>query len=219
MENPVRKVTCFPERQKERILSDDEARDLVEASGNSLGPVVIVALNTGMRKSEILELHWENVDFDRNFIRVKRSKNNRSRKIPMNSLVKDELMRLRRNGSDCVFTKARLFERLSCVRTSSTTACKRAGLEGVRFHDLRHTFATNLVMSGVDLVTVKEILGHSDIVMTVRYSHPSDSRKMEAVERLVAKRIVTVDANRYRIGSHNLVTIAENGRAEGRLSH
>jgi integrase len=179
--NPVNKVRRFPERQVERILTDDEARRLVEACGAAVRPVVITALNTGMRRGEILDLCWKNVDFERRFIRVERSKNGRSRKVPMNSTLATELKLLRVNGTPFVFTQ-RAGERLKSIVTAFQTACRHAGIGHLRFHDLRHTFATNLVMNGVDLVTVKEILGHSDISMTVRYSHPSDDRKMAAVE-------------------------------------
>ena len=85
----------------------------------------------------------------------------------------------------------------------------------MRFHDLRHTFATNLVMNGVDLVTVKEILGHSDISMTVRYSNPSDERKMAAVECISGGGVVESSSPVSRGDGHNLVTIpevAEEGR-------
>ena len=207
MENPIRKVSYYPERQMERILSDEEAELLVEKSGESLRPVVVTALNTGMRKSEILALRWKDVDFKRRYIRVERSKNNRSRKIPMNSYVRDELQKLRRNDSDYVFTQIKSSERLRCVASAFKTACKNAELKGLRFHDLRHTFATNLVMAGIDLVTVKEILGHSDISMTVRYSHPSDKRKMEAVEKLVPRKDIEVGECSYRVDGHKLVTI------------
>lgn len=210
IENPVRGVRYYPERQKERILTEDEARRLIAAGGKTVKPVIVLALNTGMRKSEILDLRWDNVDFKRRFIRVERSKNNRSRKIPMNSAVFEELQKLRGNGSEHVFTKERSSERLRCVRSAFESACRRAEIQNLRFHDLRHTFATNLVMSGVDLVTVKEILGHSTIEMTVRYSHPSDLRKMAAVEQLVLKH----DEHEVTDG-HNLVTVpAKTGEKE-----
>ncbi len=210
MENPVSRVSYYPERQMERILSDEESERLVEVSGESLRPVVIIALNTGMRKSEILELEWKEVDFARKYIRVERSKNNRSRKVPMNSAVYEELRKNRRNRSKYVFTQIKSSQRLRCVASAFKTACRKAGLERLRFHDLRHTFATNLVMNGVDLVTVKEILGHSDISMTVRYSHPSDRRKMEAVEKLIPGKDMRVGERSYRVNGHNLVTIERN---------
>jgi len=207
-ENPVRGVTFFPERQKERILSDEEAQQLVKASTKSLKPVVIVALNTGMRISEILGLRWENVDFARRFLFIERSKNGRSRKVPMNSEVLKMLTGLPRNGSEVVFSKERSSGPLRSVRTAFLNALRKAKISNVRFHDLRHTFATNLVMNGVDLVTVKEILGHSEIAMTVRYSHPSDSRKMDAVERLVTQGKTRLDAPSSGGDGHNLVTTA-----------
>jgi integrase len=205
-ENPVRGVGFFAEQQKERILSDEEARRLVESSTKSLKPVVIVALNTGMRMSEILGLRWENVDFTRRFIFVERSKNGRSRKVPMNSEVLKTLAGLQRNGNEFVFPKERSSGPLRSVRTAFLNALRKAKIANVRFHDLRHTFATNLVMNGVDLVTVKEILGHSEIAMTVRYSHPSDSRKMDAVERLVTQERSSRDALPTGEDGHNLVT-------------
>jgi integrase len=205
IQNPVSKVGYFPERQVERILTDDEARRLVNACGPSVRPVVVTALNTGMRRGEILELRWENVDFERRFIRVERSKNNRSRKVPMNSTLASEIDRLRGKGCPFVFTQ-RAGERLKSIASAFATACRRAGIGHVRFHDLRHTFATNLVMNGIDLVTVKEILGHSDISMTVRYSHPSDERKMAAVECISGRGTERPSLHVSRGDGHNLVT-------------
>jgi integrase len=219
MENPVKGVKYYPERQKERILSEDEARRLVRASSGAIRPVLVVALNTGMRKSEILDLSWKNVDFPRRFIRVERSKNNRSRKVPMNSAVHKTLSALRGRGSEYVFNREKGQGRLCYIDTAFKTACRKAGIEGLRFHDLRHTFATNLVMGGVDLVTVKEILGHSDISMTVRYSHPSDERKMSAVERLVVRERAGAGTVAPRKDGHKLVTRPGVANSGARLTH
>jgi len=216
--NPVSKVDYFPERQVERILTDEEAAKLVAACGSAVRPVVIMALNTGMRRGEILDLRWENVDFKRRFIRVERSKNGRSRKVPMNSQLAAELGRLRGNGTPYVFTQ-RAGERLKSIVTAFQTACRHAGIGHVRFHDLRHTFATNLVMNGVDLVTVKEILGHSDISMTVRYSHPSDERKMAAVECILGGDVVNSSSPVSGGDGHNLVTIPDPAREGQGVTH
>jgi len=70
------------------------------------------------------------------------------------------------------------------IKTGWWNAVKKAGLRGLRFHDLRHTFASRLVMAGIDLVTVKELLGHKDIKMTMRYSHPTPEHKKAAVKIL-----------------------------------
>lgn len=207
-ENPVSKVGYFAERQVERILTDEEARRFVETCGPAVRPVVITALSTGMRRGEILDLRWENVDFERRFIRVERSKNGRSRKVPMNSTLVTELGRLNGNGTPFVFMQ-RAGERLKSIATAFQTACRHSGIGHVRFHDLRHTFATNLVMNGVDLVTVKEILGDSDISMTVRYSHPSDERKMAAVEVIVGHGTERSSLHVSRGDGHNLVTVPD----------
>jgi integrase len=216
--NPVSKVRYFAERQVERILTDEEARRLVQASGPSLRPVVVTALNTGMRRGEILDLCWKNVDFERRFLRVERSKNGRSRKVPINSTLAAELLRLRANGTPYVFTQ-RAGERLKSIASAFATACRHSGVGHVRFHDLRHTFATNLVMNGVDLVTVKEILGHSDISMTVRYSHPSDERKMAAVEVIAGRGTERPSTLVSGGDGHNLVTIPDLAREGQGVSH
>jgi integrase len=219
VENPVKGFKYYPEQQKERILSEDEGRRLIGASSGALRPVLIVALNTGMRKSEILDLCWKNVDFARRFIRVELSKNNRSRKVPMNSAVQKTLSALQGKGSEFVFTRDKGQGRLRSIETAFRTACRKAGIENLRFHDLRHTFATNLVMGGVDLVTVKEILGHSDISMTVRYSHPSDERKMGAVEQLVRHGRASVETEEPAEDGHKLVTRPEVANSSASLTH
>jgi len=71
------------------------------------------------------------------------------------------------------------------IRTAFKNACKRAGIKGLRFHDLRHTFATRLILSGVDLATVSKLLGHSSIQMTMRYSHPTPEALKRAVSKLI----------------------------------
>ena len=75
-----------------------------------------------------------------------------------------------------------------CLHRSFTTACKKAGITGLRFHDLRHTFATRLIQGGVDIETVRSLLGHCSIVLTQRYTHSSDEIKQRAVDCLTPKK-------------------------------
>ncbi len=103
--------------------------------------------------------------------------------------------------------------------TAFKTACRHAGIGHVRFHDLRYTFATNLVMNGVDLMTVKEILGHRDISMTVRYSHPSDERKMAAAECILGHDVVESSSPVSRGDGHDLVTVARREAVDQGVSH
>jgi integrase len=155
---------------------------LAECNGH-LRPIVQIALNTAMRLREILYLKWCNVDFNRNIIVVTKTKSKKNRNVPMNGLVTETLQGIERK-SEYVFCDPKTGEPYHSIKTTFGKALKRAGLEGVRFHDLRHTAATMMVMSGVDLVTVKEILGHSSIEMTMRYAHPTAEGKMNAVKTL-----------------------------------
>ena len=105
----------------------------------------------------------------------------------MNSMVHEVLeKRLKEKGKKSyVFWNKMTRKPIQDVKKAFKTACSRAGIEDLRFHDLRHTFATRLIESGVDIVTVSELLGHSTIKMTMRYSHPTPVHKRNAVEILV----------------------------------
>ncbi len=189
--NPVRQVKLFREEQKPfRTLSPEEADRLIEAAPSHLKSILITALHTGMRRGEILSLKWENVDFSRGVIRVEKSKSGRVRSIPMHEKVREALVGLNRNG-EYVFAWNN-GEPRKHIGTAFDMALKRANIvPRCRFHDLRHTFATRLVENGVDLVTVKELLGHSAIVTTMRYSHPSPKHKREAIAALDYHSIIT----------------------------
>lgn len=183
-ENPVKEVKFFQEQKIEmHILDIKKINQLLEASGEYLNAIITLGLNTGMRKGEILSLRWSDIDFDKHFIFIKETKSAKSRKVPMNSLVADSLKKLKRE-SDFVFYNPKTRECIKDVKTAFKAACRRAGINDLRFHDLRHTSATFMVMGGVDLVTVKEILGHSSIEMTMRYAHPTPENKRKAVNVL-----------------------------------
>ncbi len=158
---------------------------MAECNGH-LRPIVQIALNTAIRLREILYLKWCNVDFNSNIIVVTKTKSKKNRNVPMNGLVTETLQGIERK-SEYVFCDPKTGEPYHSIKTTFGKALKRAGLEGVRFHDLRHTAATMMVISGVDLVTVKEILGHFSIEMTMRYTHPTTEGKMNAVKALERK--------------------------------
>ncbi len=188
--NPMKEVKLFREEQKPlRTLTPEAGERLIEAAPDRLKPILIVALYTGMRRGEILSLRWDNVDFARGVIQVEKSKSGKMRSIPMHERVREALMGLKRNG-EYVFAWKNGEPRKD-VRTAFDVALKRAGIPRCRFHDLRHTFTTRLVENGVDLVTVKELLGHSAIVTTMRYSHPSPKHKGEAIAALDYHSIIT----------------------------
>ena len=167
-----------------RYLTSEEINKLLSVCDNSLYPIVFTALNTGMRREEILSLKWSNIDLKNGYIHIETSKNKERRDVPINASLLNLFKRMfteRRIDTDYVFVNPLTGTRLTDIKRSFHTALKKAGIKDFRFHDLRHTFASHLVMSGVDLTTVKELLGHKDIKMTLRYSHLAPEHKQKAV--------------------------------------
>jgi len=186
-DNPVSIVGMLEEHnQVERILTLDEENRLLNESISYLRPIIFTALNTGMRKGEILSLKWFDVDLDMNMITINQtnSKSKKQRKIPVSSRMRSMLLelKLQSGNQEYVFTDIQ-GRAIRTIRSAFQTACRKAGLEGLRFHDLRHTAATRMVESGANIVAISKILGHSDIKTTMRYAHPEDSLK-EALESL-----------------------------------
>ena len=124
-----------------KVLNREEIRRLIDASSGYLRGMIILALNTGMRKNEIFSLKWNDVDFAANYIYVKETKSNVMRKIPMNSVVRSLLKGIKRE-SDFVFTSPKTGKRFIARLHSFYTTREKAGIPDVRFHDLRHTAAT-----------------------------------------------------------------------------
>jgi len=189
-QNPVSMSGLLPENNmKERILTAEQEETLLSHSNPYLRPIIITALQTGMRKSEIITLKWSNVDLANGVITIEQTntKNKKTRRIPVNFCMRTVFrqQKLRSGGSDFVFlSHAGLpYKKHDSLKGAFVRACKKAGLNDLRFHDLRHTCATRMIERGASIVAVSKILGHSDIKMTMRYSHPENSVK-EAVELL-----------------------------------
>jgi len=182
----IRRVKLLQENNRRlRFLSKEEMATLIQACDEHLRPIVITALNTGMRKNEILSLKWEQVDLRHGFILLDVTKNGERREIPINSSVREVLTALPRHLlSPYVFWQGENGARYLDIKKSFHTARTKAKLADFHFHDLRHSFASQLVMAGVDLVTVKELLGHKTLSMTLRYSHLAPSHKVKAVMML-----------------------------------
>jgi site-specific recombinase XerD len=126
-----------------------------------------------MRQGELLGLEWTGVNFERGTIKVLQTKTMRWKTISINADALDALNWLQSNryGDYLFMWPWGDIVGKTTVHDALKRACKAAGIEDFHFHDLRHTFASHLVMAGVDLLTVKELLGHKQINMTVRYSH------------------------------------------------
>jgi len=184
----IRKVKLLPENNRRlRYLSSEDCQRLLSVCNHYLKPIVMTALNTGMRKGEILGLQWEkNIDLWHGFILLDITKNGERREVPMNQTMRETLSKIpRRIDSLYVFTDEH-GSRFLDIRKEFAAACRRVGIKDFHFHDLRHTFASHLVMAGVDLTTVKELLGHKTLTMTLRYAHLSPTHKVNAIQMLDA---------------------------------
>jgi integrase len=182
----VRKVKLLEENNRRlRYLSREECQNLINACDTHLRPIVITALNTGMRKGEIFNLRWDQVDLKHGFILLDKTKNGERREIPINDTLRSVLQGLpRRLDVPYVFYDPQTGKAYQDVKHSFHSALRRAGIRDFRFHDLRHTFASHLIMAGIDLTTVKELLGHKTLTMTLRYAHLAPTHKVRAVETL-----------------------------------
>ena len=170
-----------------RFLETEEIVKLLSNCSPSLRPIVVLAVFTGMRRGEILGLKWNNIDYKRGIITLLDTKNGQKREVPMSDTVKNAIIQVRKHpGSPYVFCNEHGQGRHD-IRKSYATALKKSAIIGFRFHDLRHTFASQLVMSGIDLNTVRELLGHKDITMTLRYSHLAPRHRQHAVDILSKK--------------------------------
>jgi len=157
------------------------------AFADYLQPMVLLTFNTGLRRGEVLQLRWADVDLLQRelIVRGDNAKSGKTRHIPLNNEALTTLQQWRSDSTSTEWVFAgRDGERMQAVKTSWTGVLRSAAIIDFRWHDLRHHFASRLVMNGVDLNTVRELLGHSDLSMTLRYAHLSPEHKADAVARL-----------------------------------
>ncbi|MDV6341126.1 site-specific integrase [Nitrosomonas sp. Is24] len=176
--NPVRKETVsrFKENpSRDKFLTENEQERLLLACRTShwerLYLLVLMALTTGARKGELLKLKWSSIDFSTRVARLDTSKNGKPRLLPLTHPVIKELMRLRENTDHLIFHSTIRENTPFDIKKSWIKALKQSNIDYCRFHDLRHTAASNLVKAGRTLFEVGTLLGHSSTTMTARYSH------------------------------------------------
>jgi integrase len=139
-----------------------------------LEPLVLLAMNTGMRKGELLNLRWENVDLINNVVTIKaeNAKSGKARHVPLNNESKQTLAGWQKDTRDQGYVfEGEPNKAITDVKKAWVNLLVEAKISEFNFHDLRHHFASKLVMAGVDLNTVRELLGHANLDMTIRYAH------------------------------------------------
>ena len=191
--NPAREVDKLRVKEKKiRFLTIEEVSTFLSACSSLMKPIFLTAIHTGLRKSELFRLEWEDIDFDRRYVMVSNkkeahTKNYRNREIPMTSQLVDEFKKLKaesKNGDGHVFVKHDGTPHRGEVRRPLESVIKQTGLKRFTLHDLRHTFASHLVMEGVDLPTVQKLMGHANISTTMIYAHLAPDHLKNAIQRL-----------------------------------
>ncbi|MEO7863786.1 MAG: site-specific integrase [Nitrospirales bacterium] len=166
-----------------RYLTNAQEETLLGALLPKYNGLVVVALNTGLRQSELLRLTWADVDWQTGILTVSRTKGGKSHRVPMNSVVQDLLSRLKLQGQSP--TDSRLFPfQARAMRRVFERAIKKSSLSPFRFHDLRHTFASRLAMQGENDRTIMALGGWKSPAMLSRYAHLSPAHLWKAVEGL-----------------------------------
>jgi integrase len=189
--NPVQDVRKpTPERGRVRFLSPQEQQRLLLACEASPNPhllsIVIVALSTGARMSEILTLTWSQIDFKQKAIRLEHTKNGERRTLPLAGIALDTLKamaKVRRMDTTLLFPRKDGKQPIE-IRKHWMKLIKQAELENFRFHDLRHTAASCLAMNGASLLDISTILGHKTMAMVKRYAHLTEQHTHSVVERM-----------------------------------
>ena len=152
-----------------------------------LTPMVLVSMHTGLRQGELFSLRWDNIDLDKAIITVvgDKAKSGKTRHVPLNREALYALTYWKKECLHCeIVFPNKEGNQINNVRKSWGKVLKKSNITNFRWHDLRHHFASKLVMAGVDLNTVRELLGHSDLAVTLRYAHLAPEHKADAVAKL-----------------------------------
>ena len=183
--NPLEGIRLFKEIPRNRTLTHEEYERLLGHCPIHLKPLVELAYFTAMRKGEILGLRWQQVDFQNGIITLEAedTKTSEKREIPMDENLKSLLKRTPRVlGCPFVFTYRR--KRMTEIRTGFHNACKKAGLDGFHFHDLRHCAVTNMRKAGVPEGVIMSVSGHKTHAVFRRYDQVDREDRLGALERL-----------------------------------
>lgn len=182
--NPVSRKMRFPEKNYVvRYLKADEEERIFRACPDYFRPLLITALNTGLRKTNIRLLKWENVKMDFRILEITENKGNKHIKLPINDELYNLFLSIPRTDSEYVFINPRTntaFGEAGMEKEWNKIKAK-AGVSDFRFHDLRHTVGTRLAEKGVPVPVIKDIMAHSDIKTTMRYVHTAEEQMQKAM--------------------------------------
>jgi integrase len=182
----VHKVKVLEEQNERlRYLTEQECDKLKKSCSPTLKPIVITALNSGMRKQEILRLKWQQIDLANGLIHLEKTKSGKRREVPINDVLKKTLNSvMRRIDIDYVFFNPKTCRPYRDIRKSFNAALKKAKITDFVPHDCRHTYASHFAMNGGSLKALQEILGHENIKITMKYAHLSPEYKKAAANRV-----------------------------------
>lgn len=188
-DSPIRKVTKPKEpRGRVRFLDEEERERLLQACKESKNPylyiVVILALSTGMRHGEIMNLTWKDIDFEGQRITLQETKNNERRVIPLVGLAMKLLQEHAKESESDLLFPGKDPKRPVDLRFAWEKALKESGVQDFRFHDLRHTFASYLAMGKATLTELRILMGHKSPSMTARYSHLSEEHGAAVLRKM-----------------------------------
>lgn len=180
---------CEARLSGNKFRAERNYQKMAEISGyaDHVEPLILLAMNTGMRRGELFQLSWEKVNLEKKFLTVSAAtaKSSKTRHIPLNKEALAVLGTLKKSQIDkLVFSSPKSDNPLTTIKTAWKEILKNSQIDNFRFHDLRHHFASQLVMAGVDLNTVRELLGHASLNMTLRYAHLAPEHKAQAVALL-----------------------------------
>jgi integrase len=190
--NPCKgvKLSCVGKTVTRYLTPEEEERLIPFLCGRRrhLLDIIQIDLSTGMRRNEILSLHKSQIDFLRNSIELHDTKGGKSRSVPMHETIRPVFERLcqKARPSGYLFENPRTGNPIKDIKTAWWNALKDAGITGLRFHDLRHTFGTRAIDNGAPLSAVKDVMGHMDIRTTMRYVHATDEGKRRAVDAAIS---------------------------------
>lgn len=191
-DSPMRKVTKPTEpRGRVRFLVDQERTGLLKACQESsnpfLYPAFVLALSTGMRQGELMNIRWEDVDLFKGHIILHQTKNGDKRMVPLRGLALQLLLKLKaKHPKDIglLFPSKEDLQKPVDLRFPWEQALKKAGVENYKWHDNRHSCASYLLMNGASLAEIAEILGHKTLAMVKRYAHMSAEHTSKVVENM-----------------------------------